>query len=123
MYAVERDLDREPQRPSRHGGSLYEPAPATPLPREIRAGQFSAVVREHRRPVPHGWARSYSYVVRNDGARTSADEHSGIIAVFWLSDGSPYSAAASAATSEVARRHYERRLAMAAVRSAVRSAS
>jgi hypothetical protein len=56
--------------------------------------------------------------VRDDGARTSADEHSGIVAVVWLPDGSPYSAAASAATSEVARRHYEQRLAMQAAVSA-----
>lgn len=115
--ATERDIEREPRRPNRHGGSLCDPVPAPVPPREIRAGQFSAIVREHSFPGRPCW---HSYVVRDDERRASADEHSGIIAVVWLPDGSPYSAAASAATSEVARLYYEQRRAMLA---AVRSAS
>lgn len=110
---VERDLEREPRRPfRRHADGLYAPIPPDRPPPEIRAGQFWAAVREHRQPVPHGWLRTYSYLVYDDSRRTSADAHSGIVAVVWLPSGSPYSSAASSATTEVARRHYDQRRAL-----------
>lgn len=110
MEHIERDVEREPRRQDRHGGSLFDPVSTDPEQRPIRAGQFWAVVREHQWPAMPRW---FSYVVYDDAARTTTDEHSGMIAVVWPG-GSSYAAAACAAGNEAARLHCERQRSMLA---------